>query len=377
MADSSPVKIGLLLPSSGVDSAQGTDATKGFELYLGKIGYRAGGREIRLFKEDDEAKPAVALARLKKLVEDARVDFLIGPISSAVALAIRNYIHDQGTPLLVPAAFTRVLTSPQQASPSIFRLSETSDQANYSMGAWMMKHMPYRRMIVMAADFAGGRHSVEAFMAAFRAGGGEIVAEIYPPFDTPDFSPYLDRVGSLRADAVYAWFAGADAVNFVKQYRESTIGRQLPLTGHSALTVETILPTIGDAALGIVAVGAYSAAIDTPENRQFVRDYEAAFRAVPSRYSECGWDAAALIATALDSLNGDLSDRGRVRDALANALPRIKPPRGPMRFDAYRQAITPIYITRTERQGGRIVNVVIDKIPDVSQEATWGWWNKS
>ena len=93
MADSSPVKIGLLLPSSGVDSAQGTDATKGFELYLGKIGYRAGGREIRLFKEDDEAKPAVALARLKKLVEDARVDFLIGPISSAVALAIRNYIH--------------------------------------------------------------------------------------------------------------------------------------------------------------------------------------------------------------------------------------------------------------------------------------------
>lgn len=39
--------------------------------------------------------------------------------------------------------------------------------------------------------------------------------------------------------------------------------------------------------------------------------------------------------------------------------------------------ITPIYITRTERQGGRIVNAVIDKIPDVSQEATWEWWNKS
>jgi hypothetical protein len=62
MPPSSPVKIGLLLPSTGVDSAQGTDATKGFELHLGKIGYRAGGREICLFKDDDEAKPAVALA---------------------------------------------------------------------------------------------------------------------------------------------------------------------------------------------------------------------------------------------------------------------------------------------------------------------------
>ena len=150
----------------------------------------------------------------------------------------------------------------------------------------------------------------------------------------------------------------------------------LPLTGHSALIVETILPLIGDAALGIVAVGAYSAAIETPENKQFVLDYEAAHQSRPSRYSECGWDAAAIIATALDALTGDLSDRTRVRDALKNALPAIRPPRGPMRFDAYRQAISPIYITRTEKQGGRMVNLVIDKIPDVSQEATWGWWNK-
>jgi hypothetical protein len=46
-----------------------------------------------------------------------------------------------------------------------------------------------------------------------------------------------------------------------------------------------------------------------------------------------------------------------------------------MQFDAYGQAISPIYITRTEKQAGRIVNVVIDEIPAVSQEAVWGWWN--
>jgi branched-chain amino acid transport system substrate-binding protein len=376
MAASSPVKIGLLLPFTGVDAAQGTDAARGFELYLGSIGGRAGGRELRVLKENDEAKPAVALARLKKLVEEEHVDFLIGPISSAVVLAIRDYVHEHGTPLLVPAAFTRMLTAPQHASPSIFRLSETSDQANYPMGTWMVKHTPYRRVIVMAADFAGGRHSVEAFMAAFRAAGGEIVADIYPPFDTPDFSPYLERIAALRADAVYAWFAGADAVHFVKQYHDSGTGRRLPLTGHSALTVETILPTMGDAALGIVSVGAYTAALDTPENLSFVRDYETAYSSMPSRYSECGWVAAALIAKALETLGGELRDRGRVRGALTDARPGIEAPRGRMRFDAYRQVITPIYITRTEKQGGRMVNVVIDQIADVSQEATWGWWNK-
>jgi branched-chain amino acid transport system substrate-binding protein len=366
----------LLLPTSGVDSAQGTDATKGVELYLRSIGGRAGGRDIEVLKEDDEAKPDRALAKLRKLVEK-RVDFLIGPISSAVALAIRNYVHEIGTPLIVPAAFTRVLTSPQHASPSIFRLSETSDQANFPMGGWMVKRTKYRRMIVMAADFAGGRHSVEAFMAGFRAAGGEIVAEIYPPFGTADFASYLSQLEGVQADAVYAWFAGADAVHFVKQYKKSPLAQRLPLTGHSALTVETILPAIGEAALGIVTVGAYSAAIDTPENRQFVQDYEKAYEISPSRYSECGWDAAALIATALDELKGDTSDRNRVRDALKRALPKIKPPRGPLQFDAYRQVISPIYITRTEKRDGGMVNTVLDKIPAVSQEATWGWWNKS
>ena len=151
------VKIGLLLPTTGVDSAQGTDTTKGFELHLKKFGCRAGGREMRVLKENDEAKPGLALIKIKALIEDDGVDFVVGPISSAVALAIRGYVHEHDTPLLVPAAFTRVLTSPQQASPNIFRLSETSDQANYPMGGWMMKNTRYRKVIVMAADFAGGR----------------------------------------------------------------------------------------------------------------------------------------------------------------------------------------------------------------------------
>ena len=56
-------------------------------------------------------------------------------------------------------------------------------------------------------------------------------------------------------------FAGTDAVRFVKQYHGSGLGQRLPLTGHSALTVETILPALGDAALGIVTVGAYTLAL--------------------------------------------------------------------------------------------------------------------
>jgi len=133
---------------------------------------------------------------------------------------------------------------------------------------------------------------------------------------------------------------------------------------------------MGEGAVGIVSAGAYTQALETPENARFVRDYDAAHGSWPSRYSECGWTAAALITAAAEQLRGDLANPARVRDALQNALALVKPPRGPMRFDAYRQAITPIYVTRTQEKDGRIANVVIDTPPAVTQEATWGWWNK-
>lgn len=296
-------------------------------------------------------------------------------MNSVVAVAIRNYVHEQGTPLIVPVAFTRVLTSPQQASPSIFRVAETTDQGNFPMGAWMMKNTKYRKVIVMATDFVAGRHAVEAFMAGFKGAGGQIVKEIFAPLNTPDFGPYLAQAGAVPADAVYAFFPGADAIRFVKQYRELGLAERLPLTGYNVLADDTILPALGDSALGIVTIGGYTAVLDTPENKAFVQEYERAHKTWPSRYSEAGWVSAALIASAVDALKGDLKDRTRVREALKSALPGIPAPRGPLQFDAYRQVIGPVYITRTERQGSRIVNAVVDKIPAISQEATWGWWN--
>ena len=83
-----------------------------------------------------------------------------------------------------------------------------------------------------------------------------------------------------------------------------------------------------------------------------------------------------LIAQALDDLKGDLSHRDKVREALKNALPKLKTPRGHLEFDQYRQVITPIYVTRAEKVGGRYVNTVIERIPNVRQEDVWGWWNK-
>src|SRR4029453_4562381 len=71
LAQRPAVKVGLLLPYTGVLSVEGTDVTNGIELFLKKVGGRAGGREVQLLKEDDEAKPAVGINKLKTLGEGA------------------------------------------------------------------------------------------------------------------------------------------------------------------------------------------------------------------------------------------------------------------------------------------------------------------
>jgi len=373
---SPPIKIGLLLPYTGPIATVGQDATRGFELHLAKIGGRAGGREIQLIKEDDEFKPDVGLTKTRKLVERDRVDLLVGPVNSAVALAIRDYVNRQGVPLVVPVAFSKEITAPGKAIPWLFRVVETTDQGNFAMGEWIYKNTPHRRMVIMMIDIVAGHDVAGAFRAGFTAAGGEIVKEIYIPTGTADVSPYMTQVVGLQADAVYAFSGGADAVRLVKTYEEYGLKDKLPMFGYNALVDDVLLPAMGNAALGIVSIGTYSAALDTPESRSFVRDYEAKYNSWPSAHSERGYVAAQLITAALDQVKGEVSERTRVRDALVNVVSTIRPPRGPIRFDRYQQVITPVYITKVERRGSRTVNAVIDRIPETSQEQSWKWWNK-
>jgi branched-chain amino acid transport system substrate-binding protein len=370
------IKIGLVQPYTGFLAVLGPETTKGLELYVTKVGARVAGREIQILKEDTEAKPDVALTKTRKLVERDRVDALVGPMSSAEALAMRDYVHAQGVPLIVPAAFTRDLTAPGKASPSIFRIKETTDQSNFNMGTWVLKKTPYRKLVVVATDFVGGRQSADAFIAAFRAGGGEIVKEIYPPAGTADFAPFVAQMGSVPADAVWAWFSGTDAIRFIKTYDEYGLRARLPLLGSQTLVDDVILPTIGDLARGIINVGQYSVTLDTPENRAFVKDYEMKYNALPNIYSEGGYASGLLIGAAIDALKGEVGDREKFRDAIRSVAPQIRAPRGPITFDRYQQVITPVYIMKVERQGHRLVNVIVDTIPNTSQEESWKWWNK-
>ena len=372
-----PVKIGVLLPYTGVIALQAQDNTRGFELYLKQVGGQAGGRPLTVIKEDDQATPDIGLTKLRKLVDRDRVDIIFGPVHAGVALAVRDHIHNNKMPWVIPQAPVREFTAPTpKASPYLLRVNETFDQGNVTMGRWLPKNTPHRRFVVLASNFEAGRQSADAFKAGLREAGGQVVKEISPPLATPDFAPFLSQINPAQADAVYAWVAGADAVRFVKQFAEYGLKDRIPLFGYATLTDDPLLPAMGDAALGIVTNGLYTPQLTVPANAKFLRDYEAAYGAGPSRYSETGYTGAQLIVKGIQLLKGDVKNREAVVRAMREGAGQIESPRGPVKFDKYGQVIPTIYITRAEKKGAKVVNAIIAEIPEVTQESTWGWWLK-
>ena len=91
------LKIGLLLTLSGPSAVLGQQARDGFQLAMKDLGGKLGGREAEVIVVDDELKPDVAVTKVKGLLERDKVDFVVGPIFSNVAVAVHKPIVDAKT----------------------------------------------------------------------------------------------------------------------------------------------------------------------------------------------------------------------------------------------------------------------------------------
>lgn len=357
-----PIKIGVLLPYSGVYASLGENLTRGLELYFESINWEVAGRKIELIKEDSEANPQVALRKFRKLVDQDQIDILTGPISTAVAYAIRDEVDSKKIPFLVAHAGGNDLTRSKR-SDFIWRSSFNSWQIGHSLGQWAYDNVG-KTVYLAAADYAFGHEVSSAFKEAYTNAGGEIVGEVFPPLGNNDYASYLTQINQAKPDAVYAFFAGSDAVRFVQQYEKYGLKGNIPLIGSGWLNAEDVRPAQGNASEGIIASIFYDYNLDTPENKEIVASYEEKFNERPSLESVEGYDTARIIEEAIKSLNGDTSDSKKIAEAFSKV--EFVSPRGPIKFDPEtHHIIQNMYIVETVIKDGSTENQVISTIEEV------------
>src|SRR5256712_6843188 len=202
---------------------------------------------------------------------------------------------------------------------------------------WVLKNTKYRKIAATGMDSAFGYRMIGGFQQGFGGGGGEIVQGIWAPLNTNDFAPFLAQL-RRDTDAVLALFTGRLALRFVKQYEEAGLKGKLPLLGGGTITDETVLPQMGDEALGLITALHYSQALGHPANAKFSRAFEASAGKIASYYSEATYTNARWIVEAIKAVGGKAEDR----DALLAALRRgdlKESARGPLKVDDFGKPI--------------------------------------
>ena len=362
-----PIRIGVILPYSGVYASLGGEITQGLELGFATFGDSFGGRTVELITEDSEVKPNVGLAKAKKLVFEDRVDLLVGPVASNVANALRDFVHSQKIPLVIPNAGNNLLTG-ERCSPWLIRTSFSNAQITRGMGAWMVQH-GYDTVYLAAADYAAGQQMMDAFRETFTAAGGTVVGESYAPLrETKDFGPFLAQIKAAAPKAVFAFFAGGQAIQFVKQYDAFGLKDSIKLTGAGWLTSPLYIEAEGPAAAGVLGILNYVPGIDTPENAAFQEAYQARYGRVASEFAVQGYDTAHLIAAALEATGGDTSDKAALMAAMRAT--KFAGPRGPIEIDpATNNVVQDIHIFETVAGANGVELRVIESLPAMRDPA--------
>ncbi len=231
------------------------------------------------------------------------------------------------------------------------------------MGEYLVKQ-GLRRVFVSAADYAAGKESLAAFKEGFLAAGGEIVGEIYPPFPNTDYAPYLTQIAQARPQASYSFYAGSDAVNFVKQFGEFGLNKDIKLCGSGFMLEEDVLPAQGQAALGGISGLHWALNLDNPENRAFTQAYRQKFNKDADVYAMQGYDTARVIVEALNKTQGDTTNKDKLVEAITSV--KFASPRGPFEFDPdSHNPIQNVYAREVRESGGKLSNFVIETFPAV------------
>lgn len=362
-----PLKVGFMTVRSGALAAGGRQMEEGLQLCIDAHRGEMAGRKIQIITADTAGQPAVTKTKAQELVERDGAQVLIGPLAAFEALAIDDYIRQTKTPIISPSAAAEDLTQ-RKPNPWFVRAVGTSAQAHHPLGEYAAKELHYKRIAIIADDFAFGHEIAAGFQRTFEQNGGKVIQKLWSPLNAAEYGTYISQIDP-NADAVFAAFAGGNGIKFLGEYKN--YGMQTPILGAMTTVDEGILKRMGDEALGVISAGWYSAAIDTPANKKFVEAVRKASSADPGYYTVGAYMACQFLNSALEQVKGDISDKAAFMKALRNVnIPES--PYGQVKLDQYGQPILDIAIRKVERKDGKLQNTVVKTYPAVSQFWTYG-----
>jgi branched-chain amino acid transport system substrate-binding protein len=380
-ASAQTVKIGVVLPYSGVGAEFGQQVDRGIQTFMKMNPNAFGGIKVDLVKRDSKnPSGAEAKTAVQELIAQEKVDILTGFIYSPDAIASAPLATEGKKPMIIMNAGTAWITT---LSPMISRVSFSMWHAGHAMGEASVGTLKAKTAVVGYTDFPPGKDSLDAFKRGFEAKGGKVIDEIPMggPGQVPDFTPFFQRAKDKKPDVFFVFVPSGDhAVAVAKTY--SALGMKqagIKLVGPGDLTPDHKLQSMGDAAVGMITIHHYNADLPNPLNKRFVEQWKKDFGAnsTPDFMGVQGYDGMAAIAHIVTTLKGKID-----ADSAINALRGWKydSPRGPISIDPRtRDIVMNEYVSELVKTGGRLTQkniATINAVKDMCKELKEGRCNQ-
>lgn len=167
------------------------------------------GREIKIKIFDTEGSPEVGVSKARQAITNWGADLLFGVSSSAVATAVERIAETYQTPYFISPAASADLTQKPKFNKYIFRVGRNSWHDAKTAAYYYSKVEEVSSVAFLGADYAFGHTGVETAKSAFKDYGVKSVATEFPPSDTKNFKPYLERIKNKNPDILYVVWAGS------------------------------------------------------------------------------------------------------------------------------------------------------------------------
>ena len=346
------IVIGFVATRSGAGAIAGLDAADGFALALKQLGGRFGNQEVRVVSIDDKGSPDVAAKAVRRLIQSERLDVVISAVSPSALAAMR-------APLLRSRLFVLNLQTPPPAlagaecSADMFTLAPPADAPHQLLGQYLLT-AEARKVVIVAPE----SRLADLAVLAFKRGFPLDVTVLRARRGAATYGRELARIAALRPDAVYSLLGGGMGGAFIRAYDEADGPELAPLYVQPEAIARPLLPSMGDAALDVGAVSAWSPDLEAGANKRMVADFEAEFGRPASEMVARGYDAALLLDAVLKAVGGKTGDGDAVRDALRRT--EFQSVRGFFRFAHNHQPVLAYELITVVRDArGRLSHEVV------------------
>lgn len=308
------IKIGSVMPVTGAIATFGVSSVEAIELAFKEInaeGGVLGGKQLQLINEDNRSTAEETATAFQKLIEQEKVVAIIGSVASSHSLAGAPIAQDAGIPTISPTSTNPAVTL---VGDYIFRACFLDPFQGEMMAKFALNELGLTTaaMIVeQESDYAKGL--AQFFKQHFEAGGGTVVLSEAFSNQDKDFTAILTNIKAKNPEFVYIPSYYDTVGPILRQAKDMELNAQFG--GGDGWDSADLFDLAGDAANGGFFSNHYSPDIDTPQVKKFLESYMAEYGKVPDALAALAYDAAYLMARAIDAAGS--TDGAAIRDALA------------------------------------------------------------